>query len=341
VLLIDEASTLGTVQGAALLSEARAAGAMVVMLGDDRQFQAVAHGDALAVVQRSLSEASVDMAQTRRQTEAWQREATRAVRRGDVRAAIEAYREHGCVREFATQAQARAALIERWTAIEREGTPCGIEAFTNAERVSLNALARERWQAMGRLSGEEVVLETMDGRTPYVVGERVVLRERVPKAGLFNGSAGTVRAVDGTTLSIERRDGAVVAVDTRTHPGIQHGYCSTEYREQGSTRYAELQLVTRHVHQRSLVVGMTRHTAAYGMFYAREEVGSYEELVALGLRTRSKDLASDFQVVERGRESGPEEQAPQRSETIVGHFAEVDRERDEERAERPVLSLPQ
>jgi hypothetical protein len=335
VLLVDEASTLGTVQGAALLSEARAAGAVVIMLGDDRQFQAVAHGDALAVVQRALGEASVDMAQTRRQAEAWQREATHAVRRGEVRAAIDAYREHGCVREFATQAQARAALVERWAQIELEGTPCGIEAFTNAERVALNELAREQWRGMGRLSGEDALLETMDGRTPYAIGERVLLRERVPEAGLYNGSAGTVRGIDGTTLSIERRDGAVVAVDTAKHPGVQHGYCSTEYREQGSTRYAELQLVTRHVHQRSLTVGMTRHTDAYGMFYSREEVGSYEELIALGLRSRSKELASDFAVVERGREPEEralEERAPQRSETIVGRFAEVEREKDEERA---------
>ena len=80
---------------------------------------------------------------------------------------------------------------------------------------------------------------------------------------------------------------------------VQHGYCSTEYREQGSTRYAELQLVTEHVNQRSLTVGMTRHTDEYGMFYSREAVGSYDDLVALGLRTRSKELASDYRELER------------------------------------------
>ena len=89
------------------------------------------------------------------------------------------------------------------------------------------------------------------------------------------------------------------AADTRDHPGVQHGYCSTEYREQGSTRYAELQLVTGHVNQRSLTVGMTRHTHEYGMFYSREAVGSYDDLVGLGLRTKSKELASDYLVLER------------------------------------------
>jgi hypothetical protein len=193
--------------------------------------------------------------------------------------------------------------VERWEQIERAGTECGIEAFTNRERIAVNELARERWRAMGRLSGADARLETIDGRVPYAVGDRVVIRETIREAGLFNGSVGTVRGIDGAGLQIERRDGEVVTVDTGAHPGVQHGYCSTEYREQGSTRYAELQLVTQHVNQRSLTVGMTRHTHAYEMFYAKDTVGSYEELVGLGLHTRSKDLASDYRVQEPQREA--------------------------------------
>jgi hypothetical protein len=71
--------------------------------------------------------------------------------------------------------------------------------------------------------------------------------------------------VQGSVLFVERRDGQTVPIDTRRFPGVQHGYAHTEYREQGSTRYAELHLVDQHVNQRSLVVGMTRHTHRYGM----------------------------------------------------------------------------
>lgn len=302
LLIVDEVSTLGTKQGAELLREAHQSGATVIALGDDKQFQAVAHGSALELMQRAVGDHSVDLEKTRRQSEAWQREATQAVRRGDVADAIDAYRQRGFVHETGSQDEARAALIDRWRAIESAGVECGIEAFTNRERVALNALAREEWRAMGRLAGEDVTLETTDGKTPYAIGDRVVMRETIREAGLFNGSVGTVRAIDEATLQIERRDGKLVAVDTREHPGVQHGYCSTEYREQGATRYAELQLVTEHVNQRSLTVGMTRHTDEYGMFYSREAVGSYDDLVALGLRTRSKELASDYGLVERKRE---------------------------------------
>jgi len=299
LLIIDEVSTLGTAQGAALLRDAHERGAVVIALGDDKQFQAVAHGNALELMQRAAPDRGVDLEKTRRQSEAWQREATEAVRRGDVRSAIDAYRERGFVHETGSQDEARAALIDRWTAIERSGVECGIEAYTNRERIAINGLAREQWREMGRLVGDDVRLESADGNVPYAVGDRVIIRETIREAGLFNGSVGIVRGIDDATLQIERRDGVIVPVDTRDHGGVQHGYCSTEYREQGSTRYAELQLVTEHVNQRSLTVGMTRHTDSYEMFYSREAVGSYDDLVGLGLRTRSKELASDYRELER------------------------------------------
>jgi len=299
LLIIDEVSTLGTKQGAELLKDAHERGATVLVLGDDKQFQAVAHGNALTAMQRAVGENTVDLEKTRRQTESWQRDATEAVRRGGVREALDAYRERGFVHETGSQDEARAALVDRWRTIERSGVECGIEAYTNKERIAINALAREEWRAMGRLAGDDVRLETVDGRTPYAIGDRVIIRETIREAGLINGSVGMVRGIDDATLRIERRDGVVVPVDTREHPGVQHGYCSTEYREQGATRYAELQLVTEHVNQRSLTVGMTRHTHEYGMFYSREAVGSYDDLVGLGMRTKSKELASDYRVLER------------------------------------------
>jgi ATP-dependent exoDNAse (exonuclease V) alpha subunit len=302
VLIIDEVSTLGTKQGAELLQAAHEGGAVVIALGDDKQFQAVAHGNALTAMQRSVGDTAIDLEKTRRQSEAWQREATQAIRRGDVREAIDAYQARGFVHRFVSQDAARGAIVARWAEIERSGSECGIETFTNVERVAVNTLAREEWRAMGRLQGEDVRLDTVDGSTPYAIGDRVVVRETIKEAGLFNGSVGTVRGIENGVLSIERRDGELVKVDTREHPGIQHGYCSTEYREQGSTRYAELQLVTKHVNQRSLTVGMTRHTDQYGMYYARETVGSYNDLVKLGERTKSKELASDFTVLERGQQ---------------------------------------
>ncbi len=300
VLIIDEVSTLGTEQGGALLAAAARAGAVVIAVGDDKQFQSVARGDALRIMQQAVGERTVDLTRTRRHRHEWQREATHAVRRGDVRGAMEAYRDRGFVRESRTQSEARDALVKRWTELERDGVEVGVETYTNKERLELNALARAAFRQMGRLSSPDAYLETMDGKTPYAIGERITVRETIRGADLFNGSAVTVRDIRGAVLDVERRDGSIVSIDTREHPGVQHGYASTEYREQGSTRYAELQLLTRQVNRRSLTVGMTRHTDEFTAFYSREEFRKgFSGVVQLGLRSEKKALVLDG--VERGR----------------------------------------
>jgi hypothetical protein len=166
--------------------------------------------------------------------------------------------------------------------------------MTNAERIELNALARKAQDELGRLHGPEVTLETLDGLTPFRAGDRVIIRETIRDAGLHNGSVATVQRVQGSVLFVERRDGQTVPIDTRQFPGVQHGYAHTEYREQ--TRYAELHLVDQHVNQRSLIVGMTRHTHRYGMHYSAEAVGSFENLVQFGERSRDKISLDDFAV---------------------------------------------
>ncbi len=113
----------------------------MLVLGDDKQFQAVAHGNALTVMQRAVGENTVDLEKTRRQTESWQRDATEPVPRGGVREALDAYRERGFVHETGLPDEARAALVDRWLTIERSGVECGIEAYTNKERIAINALA--------------------------------------------------------------------------------------------------------------------------------------------------------------------------------------------------------
>lgn len=302
VLLVDEGSTLGTPQGRALAREVERAGATMVVLGDDKQFEAVARGSLLRIATETLgSQQVVDLERTRRQKTEWQRAATEAARKGMVREALDAYRDHGFMHEYATTAEARKALVLEWARLESAGTTTTVETYTNAERRELNYLLRAAHRALGRLEGADHTLDTMDGRTPYAVGERVTIRETIRDAELFNGSAATVRGIQGTVLELERRDGSRVSIDTREHPGVQHGYCSTEFREQGATREAELQFFTRQVNQRSVTVGISRHTDEYHGFFSRQEFRrGYDGLLDLAERNRSKELVRDHR--ERGRD---------------------------------------
>lgn len=303
VLVVDEVGTCGTEAGRALLEEAARSGAVVVLFGDEKQFQAVARGDVLRIAAEAVGDRRVDLAKTRRQREPWMREASEALRSGDIRGGLTAYLEHGRIRESATKEGARASVIAEFRRLEAGGTTASIETYTNAERRTLNELARDAYRDMGRLEGSDVELDVMDGRLPFAVNDRVVVRERIRGTTLINGSSGVVSAIRGTVVKLERPDGKVESFDAREHPGLQHAYCSTEFREQGGTRTAELQLITRQVNQRSLTVGMTRHTHEYYGFYAREEIyGGFDGLVRLGERTQSKALVSDGRLLGRATE---------------------------------------
>jgi hypothetical protein len=322
LLIIDEASTLGVEWARDLIVEARKRGALVHLYGDDRQFQAVAYGDALGMA-RAI-EPGVDMKMAVRQTIGWQARATEDLRAGRVREALEAYNRDGHIHRHLTQADARAAIVAEWKDIERggidrEGVECGIETMTNSERCELNPLVRRAHDEFGRLSGPEVKLETMDGLTPYRAGDRVIIRANIREAELHNGSVATVRKVKGPVLFVERRDGKVVPIDTRSEQGsqIQHAYAYTEYREQGSKRYAELHMVDALVHQRSLTVGMTRHTHHYSMHYSAEKVGSFENLVVFGERERNKTSLDDFTVRDLAAEKREVEQQQQKIDEKV------------------------
>jgi hypothetical protein len=134
-IFVDEVSKLGTEWGARFLQIARERGARVWLVGD-HQFQAVGYGDTLRIVQRY--EQGVDFEKTRRQrldptdaNPAWMREATEAMRRGEMLAGFQAYKDRGFVHETATEEEARAKTIELWCRIVAGGRECQIETFTN------------------------------------------------------------------------------------------------------------------------------------------------------------------------------------------------------------------
>jgi ATP-dependent exoDNAse (exonuclease V) alpha subunit len=92
VLVVDEASMVGSRKLGRLLEHARQAGAKVVLVGDDRQLGAIHAGGGFRGLRVRLG-ASV-LSENRRQQAAWEREALELVRDGQVDQAVTACREH-------------------------------------------------------------------------------------------------------------------------------------------------------------------------------------------------------------------------------------------------------
>jgi hypothetical protein len=145
LIFVDEVSKLGTEWGARFLDIAHERGAWVWLVGD-HQFQAVGYGDTLRIVQRYEQASTYE--KTRRQrldptdrNPAWMREATEAMRRGEMLAGFQAYRVGSSTR--LRQKKKRGPRRSSFGATSSPPGACArSRRFTNATRVVLDELVR-------------------------------------------------------------------------------------------------------------------------------------------------------------------------------------------------------
>ena len=165
---------------------ADAAGAKVVLVGDNRQLSSIDAGGALRTLSRDLGTQVVELTTNRRQAgvdQAWERDALDRLRNGDIAPAVAAYIEHGRLTFAEDLEMARAQLIEAWWAVHEQSS--AILAVARSDVAALNDLARERRSAAGELGPE---LRLPSGKA-FSVGDRVLFEknERVAAAPRSSG----------------------------------------------------------------------------------------------------------------------------------------------------------
>jgi hypothetical protein len=115
-----------------------------------------------------------------------------------------------------------------------------------------------------------VVLEALDGPTPYRAGDRVIIRETIRDAGLHNGPVASVKRVQGRSCSSR----AATIRPCRSTPANSPA-CNTATPTPNTVSKVRpatpsCTSSTEHVNQCSLVVGMARHTHRYGMHFSAD-----------------------------------------------------------------------
>ncbi|HME85860.1 MAG TPA: AAA family ATPase [Roseiarcus sp.] len=142
VLMIDEAGMLSTKHFAALMTKAEAAGAKVILAGDEKQLGSIEHGGMFGVLQRAHGAA--ELKTVRRVKDVDQQRAFNAMHRGDFRSALETFDQRGAIHWQKTPEESRAALVAKWAADSAAdpATTRRVIAYTNAEVRELNAQLR-------------------------------------------------------------------------------------------------------------------------------------------------------------------------------------------------------
>jgi len=320
VLVVDEAGMVGSRQLERVLSQAQAAGAKVVLVGDPEQLQAIEAGAAF----RALAErhGAVEISAVRRQRAAWQCEATRELATGRTEAALGRYTAAGMVQGAETREAACTALVAGWDA-ERRMAPAQsrvILAYTRADVAELNRLARERLATAGELGPEQVV-QTERGERAMAAGDRLMFLKNERGLGaapggrggvaVKNGTLGTVLAVDaGDDRLTVRLDGPggsggrggpegtdtrpVVTFSLRDYGHVDHGYAATIHKAQGVTVDRAHVLASEFMDRHAAYVALTRHRDGVALHYGRDEFRDGAALARTLGRERLKDTSLDY-----------------------------------------------
>jgi Ti-type conjugative transfer relaxase TraA len=311
VLVVDEAGMIGSRQMERLLSQAQAAGAKVVLVGDPEQLQAIEAGAAFRAIAERVG--AVEITEVRRQREAWQQAATRELATGRTGDALARYEAAGMVRGHATLDNAKAAMVAGWDAA-RQADPEARQIMLAYRRVDvrdLNERARAVRQAAGEL-GADYRVQTERGGRDFAAGDRVYFLRNERGLGVKNGTLGTVVEIagpapgQGDRLTVRLDDGRVVGFDVKDYGHIDHGYAATVHKSQGVTVDRTHVLATSHMDRHAAYVGLSRHREQVDLHWSADEVGSREHLDRVLGRERLKDTSLDYGLAAGGTARQPE-----------------------------------
>jgi conjugative relaxase-like TrwC/TraI family protein len=237
VVLVDEASMVGTRHYLRLATHVRAAGGKLVLVGDPAQLAEVDAGGMFAALVTLRD--PMAMSGNQRQSADWERAALSDLRNGDRDRALAAYVTHGRVHVLSTPSRtAQQLAVDYVEHLETQSDPHALVALGSTRRDvdRLNREIRGQLRAAGRLQPDAVVVTGEDTDRGYATGDLVIITSNDHRTGLLNGTRATVTAADPDTLSLRTNTGAQVSVPTGwAADHLDHGYAMTVHKAQGLT----------------------------------------------------------------------------------------------------------
>jgi Ti-type conjugative transfer relaxase TraA len=312
VLIVDEAGMLSTKHLAAVIEQARAAGAKLILAGDDKQLASIERGGMFGALKERHSAA--ELHEVVRVSDADQRRAFNLMHKGEFLPALSIISRQGGINWSGRQEEAFDRLVEKWKQ-DSEAAPDKsrfVFAYTNADVAEINAALRQVRAGQGAL-GRDHMLETADGILPFAQNDRIQFtgtsaRGDERRAGIVNGAVGTIRSIeeDGrVTVALDGKPGEkerLVSFVAGTQPEtgefgqFRHGYAGTIYKGQGRTLDQTYLYHSEHWRSASSYVALTRHRKDVTLFVATRTASDLGQLARQMARVDDCRAASQFYV---------------------------------------------
>jgi uncharacterized protein with GYD domain len=288
VVVVDEAGMADDANLARLALAVDRAGSALVLVGDHRQLDAVGPGGALAALLRQRSDLIVTLDSNVRQRDAAERKALAELRAGSVSKAVAWYARNQRIAVQPNRVDTLVAMTDAWSADVAAGQDTALLAWRRQDVADLNRLARERWDQLGRLPGDDV---KVTGGRSYATGDRLIALAANPAAGIVTSETLTAVEVDRDAMVVRTAEGCEVTItgeglDTEH---LDYGYALTIHRAQGAT------IDRAHV----LAAGGGRELGYVAMSRARD--GTTIHATADDLAQAVDDLQADWGVARHQR----------------------------------------
>lgn len=277
LVVIDESAMADTAALAAVHQHTSDAGAKLLLVGDHRQLAAVGAGGGMDLLAENGS--AYELAEARRFTEPWERDASLRLRAGD-ETVLQDYHRHGRLLDGGAVEQTEASAARAWLADTLAGHRSLLLVDTNEQAARLSAALRADLVRLGKVIEHGVPLG-MQG-TYAGIGDLVQARRNGWElAGHAGNRRGPINRETYRVLATTEHGGLIVAPVIGPGPDGQElhgdritlppsyvaehvalGYASTVHAAQGVTVDTAHTVITPNTGPDALYVGLSRGRAA-------------------------------------------------------------------------------
>jgi conjugative relaxase-like TrwC/TraI family protein len=279
IVVMDEAGMADTNRLARLTEMTAQRQSKLVLVGDQAQLPSIGAGGMFDELQKHVPKA--ELAEVKRATHAWEREAWKQVRAGEAERALAAYQAHERLHISDTRADAAELMVDNWDQVRHEhpaGRSVMLTDASNVELDRINALAQERRARAGELGASSVELPGCS--YGLSAGDEVIFTAALRQPGrprIENGTPGTViEASEPHRLSIETKGAhrREVSLDTEEFKDLRLAYAQHVYKAQGRTVDRAFVLTGGwHTDRERAYVAVTRAKERTDMYVSREDLG--------------------------------------------------------------------
>jgi conjugative relaxase-like TrwC/TraI family protein len=290
VLIVDEAGQLGTFQINQLFKFARKIGFKVVLVGEDKQLDSIAHGGVLRYLSTPEVIGTTRIETIRRQHNEWDRQAVADFRDGYAHQALAQYLKRNQLNFLENEQITKQELIKAWTEY-RHNNPSKksmVIAQSWLDVIELNNNMRKQLQNEGMVGLENVLVKGIvsdrDIDIEVSIGERVRFTKNDYRRKYTNGDIGTVTKVkvmeDGDIWIRVKLDSgretqfmasSYANEDGRTY--LTQAYAQTVYSSQGLTIDGDVFVYyTQNMDRAHSYVACSRHKERAHIFANAQEI---------------------------------------------------------------------